>query len=264
MANAATNAYPLGTMTRITAVVLTLVLCAATAARADEVTLIAPGGIRMAIEKLIPQFEQKTGHTVKPTFGSGGGTRQQVVNGERFDLPIVQPPLADVLNSGHVDPKSRRLLASVPVAIAVRKGQPHPDISTPALLKQTLLAAKSIAYPDPAGGAAAGVSFDQALRTMGIATEVESKLHRSRGGAAAMEALAKGEVEIGVTFMSEMNEPGIEIVAPLPRRVSPPTQLLGFVSTGATSPAAARALLAFLASPAAAAAYRSSGMQAGR
>ena len=197
-------------MTRITtAAVIAFTLCCAPAAQADEVTLIAPGGIRAAIEKLIPEFEQKTGHTVKPTFGSGGGTKQQVVNGERFDVPIVQPPLARVINSGHVDAKSQRILASVPVAVAVRKGERHPDISTPALLKQTLLAAKSISYPDPAGGAAAGVSFDQALKTMGIAAEMESKLHRSRGGAAAMQALAQGEVELGVTFMSEMNEPGI-------------------------------------------------------
>ena len=251
-------------MTRIFTAIIVFSLCCPPAAHADEVTLIAPGGIRAAIEKLIPEFEQKTGHTVKPTFGSGGGTKQQVVNGERFDVPIVQPPLADVLRSGHVDAKSQRVLASVPVAIAVRTGQPHPDVSTPALLKQTLLAAKSISYPDPAGGAAAGVSFDQALRTLGIATEVEPKLHRSRGGAAAMEALAKGEVEIGVTFMSEMNQPGIDVVAPLPRMVSPPTQLVGFVSTEAKSPVAARALLDFLSSRMAAAAYRSSGMQPGK
>ena len=251
-------------MTRITAAVLALTLCGAPAAYADEVKLIAPGGIRAAIEKLIPEFEKKTGHTVKATFGSGGGTKQQVVNGEHFDIPIVQPPLADVINSGHVVARTQRVLASVPVAIAVRKGERHPDISTPDLLKQTLLAAKSISYPDPAGGAAAGVSFDQTLRTLGIAREVEPKLHRSRGGAAAMQALARGEVELGVTFMSEMNEPGIEVVAPLPRAVAPPTQLVGFVSSHATSPAAARALLDFLSSRGAAAAYRSSGMKPGK
>ena len=55
-------------------------------ASADEVTLIAPGGIRDAISKMIPDFERKTGHTVKATFGSGGGTKQQVVRGEPFDV----------------------------------------------------------------------------------------------------------------------------------------------------------------------------------
>src|SRR3954454_14026759 len=89
--------------------------------RADEITLIATGGIREAIEKMIPEFERKTGHTVKATFGSGGGTKQQVMRGEAFDVPIVQPPLAEVLASGHVARGTETPLATVPVAVAVRK-----------------------------------------------------------------------------------------------------------------------------------------------
>src|SRR5947208_2823321 len=52
----------------------------------SEVTLIAPGGIQAAIEQLLPGFERKTGHKVKATFGSGNGTKQQVVRGEAFDV----------------------------------------------------------------------------------------------------------------------------------------------------------------------------------
>ena len=68
---------------------------------ADEVTLIAPGGIRAAIEKMIPAFEKQTGHKVKATFGSGVGTKQQVIKGEAFDVPVVQPPVMPVIDSGH-------------------------------------------------------------------------------------------------------------------------------------------------------------------
>src|SRR4051794_3872008 len=98
-------------MARLITLALTLSLCCASTARADKITLIAPGGIRDAIEKLIPAFEKKTGHTVKPTFGSGGGTHRQVVNGDRFDVPIVQPPFDDVITSGHVVKATQRLLA---------------------------------------------------------------------------------------------------------------------------------------------------------
>jgi hypothetical protein len=84
-----------------------LILCQASSGRADEVTLIAPGGIRAAIEKMIPDFERKSGHKVKATFGSGGGTRQQVVRGDMFDVPIVQPPYPEVLASGHVVARRR-------------------------------------------------------------------------------------------------------------------------------------------------------------
>src|SRR5439155_6312149 len=97
---------------------------------ADQVTLIAPGGIRAAIEKLIPEFERKTGYKVKATFGSGGGTKQQVVRGEPFDVPIVQPPYPEVLASGHVLSSSETPLATAAVAVAVRKGNPKPAIPT--------------------------------------------------------------------------------------------------------------------------------------
>src|SRR3954447_5482760 len=108
-----------------------LVLAYACAAHADEVTLIAPGGIRAPLQKLIPDFERKTGHTVKATFGSGNGTKKQVMSGEAFDVPIVQPPLAEVIATGHVIPEPETPLATVAVALAVRKGAPKPDISTP-------------------------------------------------------------------------------------------------------------------------------------
>src|ERR1019366_4115875 len=202
-------------------------------AQTSEITLIAPGGIRAAIEQLIPGFERKTGHKVKPTFGSGLGTKKQVASGEAFDVPIIQPPYPEGLASGNVVAGSAVPLASVAVGIAVRKGAPKPDISTPEAVKRVLLAAKSIAYPNPAGGAAAGVSFDETLRTLGIEKQVESKLKRAQGGAGAMEMTAKGEAEIGLTFLSEMEDPGIDIVGPLPRAISTPTTFTGFVSSHA-------------------------------
>jgi molybdate transport system substrate-binding protein len=248
---------------KLRAWLVALSLLLPSAARADEVTLIAPGGIRAAIEKMIPEFERTSGHTVKATFGSGGGTKQQVIRGEAFDVPIVQPPIDPVTASGHVVGNTATALAVVPVAIAVRKGAPKPDISTPDALRRTLLNARSVSYPNPSGGAAAGVSFEQTLKMLGIAPELEPKFKRAQGGAAAMAMLARGDVEIGVTFMSEMEDPGIDRVGPLPLAVSTPTALVGFVSTHAKSPDAARALLRYLSSPAAARVYAESGMRAG-
>ena len=233
-------------------------------AHADEITLIAPGGIRAPIQKMIPDFERKTGHTVKATFGSGNGTKQQVMKGEAFDVPIVQPPLAEVIATGHVIPETETPLATVAVALAVRKGAPKPDISTPDALKKTLLAAKSVAFPDGARGAAAGVSFDQTLKTLGIYEQMQSKITRAQGGARSMEMLAKGEVEIGLTFLSEIHDPNVEVVGILPREISMPTALVGFVSTKAKSPDAAKALLRYLSGPEAAVVYKTMVMQVGK
>jgi molybdate transport system substrate-binding protein len=187
-----------------------------------------------------------------------------VIRGGAFDVPIVQPPLADVVSSGHVVASSETPLATVAVGVAVRKGAPKPDISTAEAVKRMLLEAKAISYPNGASGAAAGVSFDKTLAELGIGAEMEPKIKRAQGGAGAMTMLVKGEVDIGVTFLSEMSDPGVEAVGPLPHAISTPTSLVGFVSAHARSPEAAKALLTFLSSAEAAAVYRACGMQPGR
>jgi molybdate transport system substrate-binding protein len=234
-------------------------------ASAAEVTLVAPGGIRAAVEQMIPAFEKKTGHKVKPTFGSGNGTKAQVVKGDAFDVPIVQPPYPDVLASGNVVVASETPLAHVAVGIAVRPGTPHPDISTADAVKKLFLSVKSFSYPDPAGGAAAGVSMNQTLAKLGIADELKSKIKLAQGGAGAMKMLADGQVDIGLTFISEIiTEKGVEVVGPLPESISTPTRLSGFIGVKVKDKEAAQALLSYLSGPEAAAVYKERGMVPGR
>ena len=234
-------------------------------ARAAEITLIAPGGIRAAIVQMIPEFERRTGHKVQATFGSGGGTKARVVKGDPFDVPVVQPPLPEVIASGHVDAASETPLATVAVGVAVRAGAPKPDISTADAVKRMLLGAKAIAYPNAARGAAAGVSFNETLARLGIAEEMKPKIKIAQGGRGAMELLAKGEVDIGLTFVSEIiTEPGVDVVGPLPRDISTRTGLVAFVAVRGKEPAAAKALVAYLSGPEAAKVYVERGMQPGR
>src|SRR5258708_15239318 len=247
------------------AVIAGLVMANVQGASAAEVTLIAPGGIRAAVEQMIPAFEKKTGHKVKATFGSGNGTKAQIAKGDAFDVPIVQPPYPEVLASGNVVAASETPLAHVAVGVAVRPGTPHPDISSPEAVKKMLLSAKSISYPDPKGGAAAGLSFDETLKKLGITDAMKPKIKLAMGGAAAMAALAKGEVDIGLTFVSEIiTEPGVEVVGSLPASISTPTRLVGFVGSHSKEPAAAKELVNYLSSADAAKVYRERGMQPGR
>jgi molybdate transport system substrate-binding protein len=249
----------------LSSAVLALAVGGSTCAGAVEITLIAPGGIRAAVNQMIPDFERKTGNTVKATFGSGGGTKAQVVKGDAFDVPIVQVPYEDVIKSGHVVVASETPLANVSVGLAVRTGAPKPDISTAEAVKKLLLGAKSISYPNAANGAAAGVSFDETLKKLGIAEEMKPKIKIAQGGAGAMALLAKGEIEYGLTFVSEIiTEPGVEAVGPLPRDISTPTFLSAFLSADTKNAEAAKALIAFLSSPEAAVVYKARGMLPGK
>ena len=229
-----------------------------------EVTLIAPGGARAAVEALIPGVEKKTGYKVKATFGSGGGTHKQVVNGDAFDVPIVQPPYQDVIDSGNVVKSSEKPLATVAVGVAVKQGAPKPDISSPEAVKKMFAGAKSISYPDPKGGAAAGVTVDEMFKKLGVTEQLQPKIKLAQGGAGAMKMVASGEAEIGMTFLSEMEEPGIDVVGPLPKSAATPTSLVAFVSAHAKNSAGAKALVDYLSSPEAATVYKSQHMMPGK
>lgn len=235
------------------------------AAQVTEVTLVAPGGMRCALDRMTTDFERKTGHKLKATIGSGGATHQRVVRGEPFDVPIVQPPYQDVLASGNVVASSETPLATVPIVVAVRKGDPKPDIATAEAVKGMLLAAKAISYPDGAGGlgGAAGVSFDATLTKLGIFEQMKPKIKRVQG-VSLMKLLTSGDIDVAATFSSEINDPGVDVVGQLPKDISTPTALVGFVSSHAKDPAAAKALLSYLSSSEAVVAYRACAMQPGR
>lgn len=244
---------------------MALILCAASSSQAEEVTLIAPGGMRCPVDLMKPGFERKTGHVMKPTIGAGGATHRQVVQGAPFDVPVVQPPYDDVIASGNVVASSETPLATVPIVVVVRKGDRKPDISSADAVKRMLLAAKAISYPDGAGGlgGAAGVSFDATQKKLGIYDQIQPKVKRMQG-VALLELLKRGDIDVAVTFSSEVNDPGVEVVGTLPRDISTPTGLVGFISSHAKSPDAAKALLAYLSGPEGAMAYRACAMTPGK
>lgn len=226
----------------------------------SEVKLIAPAGIKAAFEQLFPGYEMKTGRKVNATFGSGPATKKQISDGEAVDVPIVQEPYAEVLASGHLDANTATPLASITVGIAVKKGAPKPDVSTAEAVKRALLNAKTIVCPDPAR-AAAGVAVEKALKQLGVFEQIAGKTTRVQGGPFTTAAVGRGEAEIGLTFLSEMDDPNIDIAGPLPKDVSPPIGLVGFISAHTKDRAAAKSLLDYLSSPAASTAYRNARMQ---
>ena len=249
----------------ISSAILASMVFGVQAVSADEVTLIAPGGMRCPVDLMKPGFEKKTGHVLKATIGAGGATHKQVVQGAPFDVPVVQPPYKDVIDSGNVVPNTETPLATVAIVVVVKKGDKKPDISTADAVKRMLLSAKAISYPDGAGGlgGAAGVSFDNTQKKLGIYDQIQPKVKRMQG-VALLELLKRGDIAYAITFSSEVNDPGVEVVGQLPRDISTPTALVGFISSHAKSPDAAKALLAYLSGPDGATAYKACAMTPGR
>jgi molybdate transport system substrate-binding protein len=247
--------------------VAALMLVSANGAFAQqEITLIAPNIVGDPIQELAKAFEAKTGIKVKPTVGAVVASKDRIVHGDAFDVSIVEVPYdAEAIASGNVMADTSTAFVNIALGVAVRKGAPKPDISTLEAVKRTFLAAKSIAQVNPnPTGAASGIAADEAFKKLGITEQVKPKIMLANGGARAMALVASGEAEIGMTFLPGMDDPGIDIVGPLPRDVSPPTVVIGFVSTHTQNSAAAKQFLTFLSSPEAAAVYKASRMQPGR
>lgn|SRR5579883_755337 len=221
-----------------------------------EITLLAPMPIQESMEKLVASFEAKTGIHVKATFASGLGTRKQVATGQALDVSILFAPFPDALATGNIVPTSATVIARLRLGIAVKKGAPQPDISTPQAVKQMLLNAKSIASIDPNQGSA-GAVIVAALDKLGITEQVKPRITWLRGATAVQNAVAKGDAEIALgPYLSEMDNSGIDIVGALSPDVSPPVDITGFIAADTKDPKAAKLLLDYLASSQAAEIYK--------
>jgi len=241
----------------------------------NEITLLAVGPMRAPTQKIVANFEAKTGHKVKVTFGNGAETRRTVAKGQGLDVSLVIAPFPGAISSGTVDPKSATVVCSILTAVGVPKGKPKPDISTPAAVKKALLEAKMIGYEDP-DFTVAGQGPWETLTKLGIEEQVATKSQVELGPGAqgiaptatnnaikTAKRLENGDIDIGMLMLSDMlpDKEKYDIVGVLPREISTPVAVVGFISTHASDPAAAKALLQYLASPEAQAIWKDAGYE---
>jgi molybdate transport system substrate-binding protein len=223
-----------------------------------EIALVTPYPTKDAFEKIIPAFEAKTGYKVKVTIGTGVGTKEQAARGEAFDVFVILPPYRAALSSGNLVADSKTTIGRFVMAFTVKKGMPKPDISTADAVRRTLLAAKSVATVDPKQGSV-GLAALAALDKLGITEQVKPKMKFVRTGGVIGTSVTSGESEIGLgpyasDLMNNRNAE-LEVVGALPPEASTPTDIDAFIATHAKNPAAARALVEYLASPEVAAVY---------
>jgi molybdate transport system substrate-binding protein len=213
-----------------------------------QISVLCPNPIQEAMDKLVASFEAKTGNSVKVTYGSGLSTRKTVASGQALDVSIMFAPFPEALATGNIDPKSATVIARLRLGVAVQKGAPKPDISTPDAVRKTLLNAKSITSVDPAQGSAGGIVL-AALDKLGITDQVKPKIKWVSNANLVQDAVAKGEAEIALgPYLNEMRNPGIDPLGTLPPDVSTPVDITGFLSTNVQDPKIATALLAYLSS----------------
>jgi molybdate transport system substrate-binding protein len=192
----------------------------------------------------------------------GVDAAKRVQAGEAFDVVVLGSDAIDkLIASGHVQPGSRVDLVRSGVAVAVRAGEPLPDIESEDAVKQAVLAARSISYSTGPSGVALAALFER----WGIAEEIKPRMVQAPPGVPVGSLVARGEVALGFQQLSELlHVPGHHHRGP----VAPEIQIITTFSAGlpvgwhpARPGAAGAGLLAYMTSPQAAEAKRRQGME---
>jgi molybdate transport system substrate-binding protein len=245
----------------LTGTIIALAAMAALASPASaQVKAIISGGFSAAYRDLLPRFETASGIAVTTTTGGSVGSGpntipSQIRRGVPTDIVILaREGLGELIADDRIVGGSDRDLARSIIGVVVRAGAPRPDISTVDGLRQTLLRVSSIAV----SSSTSGVYLTKTLfPKLGIAAQVAGKT--SMNGAAAV---GRGEAELGLQQVSELLPlSGVDFVGTIPGEVQYVTTYAAAVVQGSAQIDAAKQLIAFLASPAAFAAIRASGME---
>lgn len=232
-------------------------------ASAADIKVLTAGAFKPVVTEVVAAFEKQSGHKVTVENDTAGALLRRISGGEAFDLVVLTPGALDELaKAGKVVTGSATKLARVAIGVAVKRGAPLPDISTVAAFQSTLLAARAVAYIDPAAGGSSGIYLTQLFEKMGIADRIKPKAVLVPGGLVALR-LVNDQADLAIHQISEiLAVPGAVLVGPIPAEIQNYTVYAGGLSATAKEVDAARSLLAALKSDSARDIMKAKGLEA--
>ncbi len=217
-------------------------------AQAAEVKILSLPGLRGVFHELVPKFEGASGHKLAITYDVNAPLLRQIDVGDKFDIVILTPPeIQNLISRSKVAAGSQVDLARVGVAVWVRPGAPKPDISTVDNFKRMLIQAKSISYTKESN---TGVYMAGLIERLGMTDIMKAKTKLLGGGGQNIRAAAAGEVEYGISILSDgIREPSVELLGLLPEEIQNWTVFASGIAVDADQPAPAREFIQFLETP---------------
>ena len=218
--------------------------------QAADLKVISAGAVRGLIAQIIDDYSGRTGQKFDFTIGTTGQLRTIIASGQPADLIICSAPLmAELEKVGKFTPGTRTDLGRVGIGVAVREGAAVPDVATPEAFRAALVAARSIAFTNPAEGGTSGIYFAGLAERLGIGDAVKAKAVLTKGGREAAVEVAEGRAELAIVFISEaVVVKGVKLAGPLPPPLQDYSVYAAAIPASSTDPAAARAFVAALAS----------------
>jgi molybdate transport system substrate-binding protein len=224
-----------------------------------QIRIISSMATRQLLGELVALYRQISDQDVDVESVGGVDAARRVHAGEAFDAVVLAAKAIDELSSaGRIVAGSRVDLVRSGGAIAVRAGSPRLDVGSEEAVKRAVTGARSISYSTgPSGVHLAGL-----FQRWGIADAIRDRIVQAPPGVPVGALIAQGQVELGFQQLSELiHLPGIDVLGPLPKEIQTVTTFSAGLGAASTRPDAVRALLQFMASPAASAAKLSNGME---
>ena len=214
-------------------------------ALAQSLKVLTTGAFKQVVVALIPAFESRSGVKVDLVNDTAGGVVKRIDAGEAFDVVFLTPAgLATLAAQGKVDPASVQPIAKVGIGVAVKAGAPRPALETVDQFKTAVLAARKVAYIDPASGGSSGIYLDGLFQRLGIAEAVRAKAVLVAGGLVA-ERVANGDADLAIHQVSEiLPVAGVDLVGPLPEAIQNFTTYGYGISTATRMAAVAKSFVA--------------------
>lgn len=254
-------------LVRLLSVIGLVTLAISGPASAADVRVMISAGFYSVYAELAPAFERDSGHHLVTTRGPSMGDSPESIptrlaRGEAADVVILDGSAADALGSkGLLRADSKVEFARSLIGMVVISGAAKPDIGSVEAFRNTLLAAKSIAYSDSGSGTYLSTRL---FAKLGIADQIAGKSRKVRGppsGEPVAKVVARGEAEIGFQQVNELiHVEGVTFVGTIPAELQPGFSFAGALTSTVQQPEAAGALIRFLASPEAAPAIAKAGL----
>ena len=214
---------------------------------------------RRLLGEMIAQFEKTSPHRVALESVGGLDAAKRVRAGEPLDVVVLaREVIDDLIGAARIVEGSRVDVAVSAIGVAVRSGTPHPDINSADGVRAAVLAARRIGYSTGPSGqylAKLFASWDPDGR-------LEDRIIVAPVGVPVGSLVARGDIDLAFQQLSELGGDGIDVVGQLPPDIQMMTTFSGGVARASAQPEAARALLAFMGSPALTPIKREHGMDA--
>jgi molybdate transport system substrate-binding protein len=214
-----------------------------------DLHILSGGAASGVVKALQADFSARTGAQLQGTFGAVGVMKEKLLAGAPCDVLILTGALvAELEKAGHVVPRTASALGKVKTGVAVKIGEPMPDVTTADGLRAALRGASGIYFPDPQR-ATAGIHFINVVKQLGILAEGEKALRPFPNGATAMAEMAKSD-EPGVIGCTQVTEilytAGVTLVAALPKEFELATVYTAAVCARSEHPEVAREFVSLL------------------